>query len=116
MIHMKIYGIPDETSQDEIMKIESSLKLKIAIANEISSPENRILISFVKDGLKARPQLLIFAEAVLTSDRIGKTKSARDKIAREIRSELSSQFDNATGISCSVMPFNKKAGISSIHK
>lgn len=116
MIHIKIYGIPDETSQDEKRKIEGSLKLNIAIANEISNPENRIRISFVEDKLKDRPQSLIFAEVVLTSDRIGKTKPARNKIAREIMDELSLLFDNATGISCSVMQFNKKAGISSTHK
>ena len=116
MIHVKIYGVPVDTSQEVLAKVKESLKFNIAIANKTKIPENQILISFIKDGLETRSKTVIVAEVIILSENFGTSKAMRNDLAYEIRGILFSRFDNASRISCSVKPFDKKDSVSSISR
>jgi hypothetical protein len=113
LIHVKIYGVPADISQEVLVEVEKSLKFNITIANKTKIPENQILISFIKDELETRSKTVIVAEVIILSENFGTSKAVRNDLAYEIRGILFSRFDNAYRILCSVKPFDKKVIVSS---
>ena len=116
MIHVKIYGVPADISQEDLEEMKKSLKFEIAIAIKSKIKENRILISFINDKLESRSETVIIAEVDILSNEFGTSRAIRDDLAFAIKESLSLQFHKASRVACVVKPFKKEMSVSIISK
>ena len=114
MLYVKIFGVPDNTSQEKFSEVEEALKLTIPFVKNIKSSYSRVSVLFPEDKFKERPEITIIAEVNGLSKK--QCKSVGEGLAETIRNILFSKFENASQIACSINQFDEKKGFASISR
>ena len=111
MIHVKVYGIPDNTSQEKLSGVEEALKLAIPFIKGVNLSYSQTLVFFPEDKLKERPEIKIIAEVGLSKKQ---SKLVRKELAKKIKDILFAKFENASQVTCFINEFDEKCGFASI--
>lgn len=115
MIVVKIYGVPDGTSQEKLSEVEEALELTIPFVKNIKISCSQVSVFFPEDKLKERPEIRIIAEVNGLSKK--QFKPAGKGLAETIRNILFSKFENASWVECSINnQFDEKNGFASISR
>ncbi|MCK4592024.1 hypothetical protein KAT63_01120 [Candidatus Parcubacteria bacterium] len=114
MLFVKIYGVPDSTSQEKLSEVKGALELTIPFVKNIELSCSQVSVLFPEDKLKERPEIKIIAEVSGLSEK--QSKSAGRGLAETIRNILFAKFENASQVACSVKPSNEKFGFALISR
>ena len=115
MLFVKIYGVPDDISQEKLSEVKEALELTIPFVKNIELSCSQVSVLFPEDKLKERPEVRIIAEANGLPKK--QLKSAGKELAKTIRNILFAKFENASWVACSINnQFDEKSGFASISR